>query len=152
MPHSDILAYCLMPNHFHLMVLMKQGFDEIKSAQNLRTMLSSYTRGINLQEKLTGSLFQQNTKAKCLSETDSKSNGYALTCFHYIHQNPLVRKLVTRMEDWKYSSFREYIGLCKENICNIELAKEILGLPENIDEFYRQSYDIINEDKIKNIF
>ena len=93
LPYADILAYCLMPNHFHLMVEAgdpsERGSDSrsatfsrtptndaedhatAKSSQLLNhsigIMLASYTRAINLQNNTTGSLFRQKTKAICLN-------------------------------------------------------------------------------------
>jgi putative transposase len=87
-PYADILAWCLMPNHFHLMVLVnfEELFidDEIGGATQSRTpnfparsfnqsigiMLASYTRAINKQQNLSGSLFRKKTKAECITCTD----------------------------------------------------------------------------------
>lgn len=104
-PYCKVLAYCLMPNHFHLMVYTTQKgcsfLDEetrptTSSGQTstkmqvltrkIGTLLSSYTRAINKKYNRTGSLFQQKTKAKCLLDKDEH---YPRVCFHYIHQNPL---------------------------------------------------------------
>jgi len=80
LPYADVLAWCLMPNHFHLMVLVRglesEGFTPSETFtsrpknQNLNhsigVMLRSYTRAINKQEGITGALFRQATKAQCL--------------------------------------------------------------------------------------
>lgn len=67
-PHSDILAHCLMPNHFHLMIFSNENSVKTvvvgKEEQNviseaIRQILSSYTQGVNKQEKRIGSLFTQ---------------------------------------------------------------------------------------------
>jgi putative transposase len=55
------------------------------------------------------------------------------------------------MEDWEYSSFREYMGLEKDTLCSHQLACDLLRLPENRDEFYHLSYGNIDVDKIKNL-
>ena len=68
-------------------------------------------KGINKRNNFTGSLFQQNTKAKIVSSSD-----YRRICFHYIHQNPIKAKLTEKMEDWPYSSFPDYIGKKKGDI------------------------------------
>ncbi len=95
-PFADILAWCLMPNHFHLMVYVKQickseqvshshqlsghsssepvnvshQFTKERSINDsISILLRSYTRAINKQESRTGSLFQHRTKAICLSDT-----------------------------------------------------------------------------------
>jgi putative transposase len=105
----------------------------------MRTLLSSYTRAVQKQESFTGSLFQQNTKNKELVD-----DSYAHTCFHYIHQNPLKAKLVARIEDWSHHSFNEYMGTLN-GFCNTGLAKEILTIPTQPDQFYKESYNVIDE-------
>lgn len=88
LPYADVLAWCLMPNHFHLMVYVNAvtlsedftGSEVLAPALasngkiKMRTMnesigilLRSYTRAINKQENTTGSLFRKETKAKCIS-------------------------------------------------------------------------------------
>jgi putative transposase len=151
-PYCDLICYCLMPNHFHLLIHIPEDFDNDKFTDNFRILLSSYTRAINVQNDSTGSLFQQHSKIKCLTDGSKRSENYALVCFHYIHQNPLMSGLVNKMEDWEFSSFREYLGLRKKLICNGDIAIENLGLPHIPEEFYRMSYEILNEDKAKALF
>ena len=110
-------------------------------------MLSSYTQAINKQEKRTGSLFSQNTNAKLISNI---SNQYDQICFHYIHQNPLKSNLVTKMEDWEYSSFKDYCGLRNGSLVNKEMGIQRLKL--NMPTFMEDSYRNINDDEIQNIF
>ncbi len=156
LPHCDILAYCLMPNHFHFLInadsrtiSTKVIADKEKNilSEGIRMLLSSYTQAINKQNKTSGSLFQQNTKAKAIIKG---SNLYDLLCFHYIHQNPMKAKLVDKMEDWAYSSFKDYCGLRNGTLCDQELAFRLLDLDKK--KFYDDSYKIIGDDAIKNIF
>jgi len=156
MPLCDILAYCLMPNHFHFLInadsrtvatrLIANQQKNILS-EGIRMLLSSYTLAINKQNGTTGSLFQQNTKAKCLAKG---SNNYGYICLHYIHQNPMKAGLVKRMEDWEYSSFNDYCGNRNETICNKELASQLLDL--NIDRFYDDSYRLISDLDVEKLF
>jgi len=81
LPYADILAWCLMPNHFHLMVYVKTLFNRENEDlpineqpskrrnfnQSIGIMLRSYTRAINKQENRTGSLFRKETKAECIT-------------------------------------------------------------------------------------
>jgi len=67
--------------------------------------------------------------------------------FFYIHQNPYTSGLVEKIEDWEYSSFRDYAGLRKGKLCNKELANKYVNFDEN--DFYEQSYIVLNE-KITN--
>ena len=156
MPQCDILAYCLMPNHFHLLInadnrtigtrlIANQQKNVLSEA--VRILLSSYTLAINKQNETTGSLFQQNTKAKCLAKGN---NNYGYICMNYIHQNPMKAGLVKRLEDWEYSSFNDYCGNSSETMCNKELASQLLDL--NFDTFYDDSYRLISDLDVENLF
>ncbi|MCA4900709.1 MAG: transposase [Bacteroidota bacterium] len=144
-PVCDILAWCLMPNHFHLLIhanqqstqIIKDGsFERQQFSQGIKQLLSSYTKATNKQEGRTGSLFQQKTKA-----LHTEKNYHSQTTFHYIHQNPMKAGLVKKMEDWPHSSFIDYLDQ-RESICNTELARELLNL--NASRFYEDSYQVIN--------
>jgi len=139
LPHVSLVAYCLMPNHFHLMIQTLPNIEQVKFSNDLKIMLRSYTRAINKQENRTGSLFQQNTKIKSL-EVDAQD--YPLTCFHYIHQNPLKARLVSKMEDWEMSSFRDYLTTNSETLCSKHLAYSLLDVPESPNIFLEQSNKI----------
>jgi putative transposase len=159
-PHAQILAWCLMPTHFHLMIdvdncqiqLLNEPIKE--TLQNNLTakyrtlndsvaiMLRSYTRTINLKYKRHGSLFQQHTKALCLTEPQfapayfqtqfgtignisMPEKEYPNVCFNYIHMNPVNDRLVKSPEDWEFSSYRDYFCGRNGKLVNKELAKEI---------------------------
>jgi len=156
LPHCDVLAYCLMPNHFHLLIHANErtvlnsnigGKEKNVLSEAIRNLLSSYTQAINKQNNSTGSLFQQNTKSKCISKG---SNLYGLICLHYIHQNAMKAKLVNTMEEWDFSSFRDYCGLRNGTLCNKELTIQLLDI--NMKPFYEDSYKLISDDEINNLF
>jgi putative transposase len=80
LPFADILAWCLMPNHFHLMIHVKhvslpanieENDQDIAENQSLNSsigiMLRSYTRAINKRMERTGALFREETKAVCVN-------------------------------------------------------------------------------------
>jgi|AntAceMinimDraft_11_1070367.scaffolds.fasta_scaffold198280_1 putative transposase len=80
--HCDILARTLMPSHFHLLVCANPNSAKIVGNhtisrctfnEGLRGLLNSYTQAINKQEARAGSLFIQNTKFKCLSDSKDKN-------------------------------------------------------------------------------
>ncbi len=166
---SDIIAYCLMPNHFHLLVHVneKSGIEKkigslvSNELQNgFRILQSSYASAINKEYGRTGSIFQQNTKFKLLSSqcNHSYEGTYAEVCFHYIHQNPLKAGLVIKLEDWSFSSFKEYLQLSNRefqnnfnhSICNIDLAARLLKI--RADTFYKISYNAIKPELLDKIF
>lgn len=152
-PYSDIICYCLMSNHFHLMISTYNNFDREGFSSGFKTMLSSYTKAINLQENRTGSLFQQNSKAKCLTAlTNYKSNNYGLVCFNYIHQNPVNAGLIQNLADWEFSSFKDYAGMRNGTLCNKAIAYELLGTPKFKSEFIKLSNDLLDSTKVRKIF
>jgi len=152
-PYSDIICYCLMPNHFHFLISTYNNFDPLQFSNGFKTLLSSYTKAINLQEKRSGSLFQQNSKAKCLTTlTNHKTNNYGIVCFNYIHQNPVKAGLVDKLEDWEYSSFRDYAGIRSGTMCNKDTAYELLGIPVSKAEFDRFSNETLDPVKLQKIF
>ena len=148
-PHCDILAYCLMPNHFHFMIHANANSIKTKKygkgvanifSENLRIMLSSYTQAINKERNRTGSLFQQNSKIKPLNDIfhgkiSKPSNiGHDYYCFHYIHNNPVDANLVIKNEDWEFSSYRDYLGLRNGSLINKTLALKIISLEDHLFE------------------
>ncbi len=164
--YADILCYCLMPNHFHLMLIPKEeGCKNVVLAgkethlQNLSKSigktLSSYTKAINIQNNTTGNLFQKKTKAKLLNEQagvvkNFSTQEYILTCFNYIHQNPLKTKLVNHLSDWPFSSYLNYYYHRKEDICNKNLAFQFIGI-SNKDLEIDFNYEL-NDEIIEGIF
>jgi len=164
-PVCEILCWCLMPNHFHLMIYAteKSCFERSsfgsKPMQELSyrigMLLSSYSQAINKQNHTTGSLFQQKTKAKCItgdagrgaqSDLTGITNTYLITCMHYIHQNPWKANLIEQLEDWKYSSFREYIGQATCLNSNKILLLSLTGYDESI--FYEDSYGVLDAETV----
>ena len=161
LPFSEMIAYSLMPNHFHFMIyaderctkLTKQGGLIIDPITNgIRKLLSGYARIFNDRYNHSGSVFRQKTKAKCLSDIDIFPNmalnnlDYYFNCFHYIHQNPFRAKLVTNMEDWEYSSFKDYAGLRNGTLCNKDLAIKYCSYRP--DNFLKNSYALIPDEVI----
>jgi putative transposase len=155
-PNCDILAWCLMPNHFHFLIYANNNTEKIIKetplkinalTEGIRLLLSSYTQGINKQNNSIGNLFQQKTKFKCITDGDTS---YGYTTFQYTHQNPLKAKLVTKLEDWKFSSFADYAGLRNGNLCNKELATLLFGL--NTEKFLIDSYKELPDDLLRKIF
>jgi putative transposase len=148
LPHCQLLAYCLLPNHFHFLIETPENMTEQAINQGIAIILRSYTQAINKQENRTGSLFQQGSKAKNVENGDAN---YPFICFQYIHQNPMAAKLVRKMEDWEFSSFKDYINQRNGTLCNKTLAIQLLDLPQNAEEFYKQSYNVIANEEIQHI-
>jgi len=107
-------------------------------------LLRSYTRAINKQENLSGSLFKAHTKAECINCPNGISPSWFFThgitqinvpnpefeylqvCFNYIHQNPVVAGLVRKAEYWEFSSAKYYVKSQNSILLNKERAAEYL--------------------------
>lgn len=149
LPHCHIIAYCLMPNHFHFMVETKPKLVPFAFQKDIGILLRSYTRKINHQRQRTGSLFQQHTKAKIL---ENSHYHYPFICFQYIHQNPIKANLVKKMGNWQFSSFKDYMGLRNGTLCNKRLAYERLRIATNARDFYIESSQNIDSNLIERLF
>jgi REP element-mobilizing transposase RayT len=154
-PVSEVLVWCLMPNHFHFlievtdksMMPVRSGSIMMPTVTNsFRLLQSSYTKGINKQQGRTGNLFQQKTKAKLIGDNE----GYLLTAFNYIHQNPLKAGLVSKIEEWRHSSYPEYTGLSSLSLSNLERSKERLGF--STTDFSTGTDYKMEEEQIQKIF
>ncbi len=151
-PHAEILAWCLMPNHFHFLIYIPPEKNSKDLSRGIQIILRSYTRAINKQKDRTGSLFTQNTCSKALADySEVQSDGYATTCFHYIHQNPMKAGLVRKMEDWEFSSFKDYIGLRNGKLINRELTNTFINISDNEQQFYEDSYRVIDDSLLDKI-
>lgn len=97
-----VYAYCLMPNHVHL--LLESSSDPL--ARFMQGVQQSYTQYFNRVHRKTGHLFQGRYKA-IVCERDE----YLLTLIRYIHLNPVRASLVRRPEHYKWSGHRGYLNL-----------------------------------------
>lgn len=155
-PLSDILAWCLLPNHFHFLLVVKpEGTHYVSEkhrsntqilSKNIGTLLSSYTLAINKRNKRKGALFAHKTKAKALNLMD---NTYPEICFNYIHQNPVLSGYVDKPEDWEYSSYNAYLHKKNDGIVKMELAAEMIHF--DINNFREWSTAMFDENQIKQI-
>ena len=101
-----LLAYALMTNHVHLFVETGQTHPVSKIMQSINT---AYTFYMHRRYKRVGHIFQGRFHA-ILVEKDS----YALEVTRYIHLNPVRAGMVRRPEDYRWSSYRAYLGMVAE--------------------------------------
>lgn len=97
----EIHAYCLMDNHYHL--LIKTPKANISRA--MRHLNGVYTQRYNRRHDTDGALFRGRYKAILID-----SDAYLLHLTKYIHLNPLSAKMVEQLEDYEWSSYLAYIG------------------------------------------
>jgi len=130
-PTADLIAYCLMPNHYHLLIYVRETSEVTSEVSTAMMKLSvSYTKMINLRYGRVGPLFQGAFQAKFV-----ESDLYLSHLIGYIHLNPVTSELVDNPEDWLYSSFRDYLSLDPEEIIHMNsfenLGGNLGGLPKS---------------------
>jgi len=113
----EIIAYCVMPTHIHF--VLKQLKDNGISIF-MKNILDSYTRYFNTRNSRKGPLWQGRFKNVLVVDDEQ-----LLHLTRYIHLNPTSDGLVEKPEDWKYSSYNEYLGESEDGICNYSEYMEI---------------------------
>lgn len=110
-----LFAYCLMSNHFHL--LIQQNNDQLGITKFMLALSTSYAKYFNIKYEMVGRLFQERFQAKTV-ETEE----YLLHLTRYIHLNPIAAtpgvesKRLLLLKGYPWSSYKEYCtnskGIC----------------------------------------
>ncbi len=148
-----IYCYCLMPNHFHL--LIQQHKDQI--GHIMKSLQTAYGVFFNLKYQRVGPLFSGRYRSIIVQEGE-----YFLQVSKYIHLNPVKTSLCSKPLDYPYSSYREYIKGENNNLTvpliDKRSMKRILGValsPQAIkmyQEFVEEKEDLFNYDVEKRTF
>jgi len=96
------LVYCIMPDHYHLLVKI---YQENFFSKYISDVENSFTRYFNLKFHRKGPLWQSSFKAVRIN-----NNEQLLHVSRYIHLNPTSSNLVEKPEDWEFSSYKQYIN------------------------------------------
>ncbi len=132
-PVVDTMAFCLMPNHFHVLIRPKEqpvietlisssvkgkkDYSETRGiekrelfvskyvSKQFSNLFSSYTQAYNLIYNRQGSLFLKNFKRKLIEDDD-----YFIRLVNYIHRNPVNNGFVNKPQEWKYSSYNAIVS------------------------------------------
>ena len=110
----DLLAFCLMPNHFHLLVKQKSKQTIIKLAKQV---IAAYSMHFNKRHERVGPLFQSRYKAALVD-----SDEYLLHLSRYIHLNPIARGV--SLDEFEWSSYLYYLGKRDAQWLNVKIISE----------------------------
>ncbi len=111
-----VIAYCLMPNHYHF--LLRQD-GQASAGKTVQFIFNGYSKAFNEMFERTGTLFEGPFKAALVNEEE-----YLLHLCRYIHRNPLDAQLVDKIESWEYSNYREWIGLREDALVDRLFIRE----------------------------
>lgn len=157
--YIDVLAYCLLPNHFHFLVKLPEiivvenpdnnetedltGESEVGAfiSERLRRLFITYSQAVNIQENRTGGLFTRNFKRLMIEEDE-----HLRYLFFYIHYNPVKHGITNDFKNYKYSSYQAYIRNKPTKISK-ELGLELFNGLEKFWDFHNylhEEKDILN--------
>ena len=125
-PLVEIVAFCLMPNHFHL--LLKQ-VEEKGITTFLSKVTNSYTKYFNTKQNRVGPLFQGSFKAVRVEDDEQ-----LIHLTRYIHLNPLIDYLVKNLNNYPYSSYNQYLG-SQPGICQTDQIMNFFKNPSSLENF-----------------
>lgn len=138
----EILAYCIMSNHAHLLLYTEKIEEMSKFMQKVNTQYAKYYNYMN--KGRVGYVFRDRYVSEGI-----KNEKYLIKCINYIHKNPLKANMVKCCEEYEYSSYNSYVkgeNLKKlEKLLNVKLSKELFI---NMDDEYvfKDIDNNVNED------
>lgn len=121
----DTIAYCLVPNHFHFLVKIKENQRDPEIVKSFSNFLNCYAKAFNKSIGRNGGLFQRKFKRKLI-----EGDNYLSRVILYIHFNPIKHSLVINIKDWRYSSFKAYCSDQPTQISKELGVKWFGGVPE----------------------
>jgi putative transposase len=129
------LAWCLMPNHVHLVLEPATGIG-------LRSVMSSvhtrYAQRINRREGLTGHLFQDRFRSYPMDEA------HLLVAVRYIENNPVKAGLAGSAEGWRWSSARAHVGAGVDALTDVAALAPLIG---NWRAYLREGLESADKDE-----
>ena len=122
-PRCYIYAYCLMPNHIHLLIRNKT--ESIGSI--IKSIAIAYAAYFNKRYERVGHLFQDRFKSEPVNDMN-----YFLTLIRYIHQNPIAGGITKRVGDYPWSSWIEFLTpeKCQMPVCTTNAVTKRISLDE----------------------
>ena len=141
----QIYAYCLMPNHVHMIIQEKSANLSIV----IHRIATAYALYYNKKYERYGHLFQDRFRSEPVNDET-----YFITLLRYVHQNPVASGLCKHVADYEWSSWGEYIGegIDIPRICSVSAVlrwKPIEELRELINEPLPKTIQVIDFDRRK---
>lgn len=125
-------AFCLMPNHFHLLI---EQTGDVPISKLISQICTSYAMYINKKYKRVGHVFQDKFKAVLM-----ENNPQLMWISAYIHMNPVKSKIVKRPSEYKWSSYLDFVGVRNLPI----LSKELILSTFDMKDFEEETLVLVN--------
>jgi putative transposase len=143
-PVVEVYCYCLIPNHFHFLLRLKEK-EEIQSIdllnkntyQHFSNYFNAYSKYINYKYGRFGSLFQERFKRKKID-----NEIYLKYLIHYIHTNPCHHEVTENFENYPYTSYRSILR-CNRTILEKDKVIKLFEDKENYIYTHKQKARIV---------
>ena len=140
----ELLSYCLMPNHFHLLFKQKSKNGITKL---LKQITNGYTLYFNNKYNRVGGLMQGRFKAVRIPTDEA-----LLHVSRYIHLNPIASSFVVDLNDYEWSSYKDYIGKGDITFVSTNQILSFFNSNESYKEFMQDQIEYAKElEKIKHL-
>lgn len=155
LPVCRLFSYCLMPNHFHLILQVRYEEElyklwqssetlpkltqkqlELKSSKSFANLFSSYTQSFNKVYNRMGSLFIPSMKLEEITD-----NNHFCRAIHYSHANPVHHGFVKKIEDWPNSSYKIFLSKSPTKI-EREYVLDMFGGLQAFIKYHEQPFDL----------
>lgn len=136
-----IYAYCLMGNHLHLLVREA----DMSVGEIVKSLASRYVYYFNRCHCRIGHLFQERFKSEPVEDSD-----YFVALLRYIHLNPVKAGIVRKVEDYRWSSWQEFLHPKANNICDVSFVQSVVpfvDLKAMMDDVMPMKYSFIDVDE-----
>ena len=130
-----VIAYCLMPNHYHF--LLRQETD-MPFSKFINVLFNAYVQAMNRQQGRSGTLFTGRFRCVWVDREE-----YLIHWCRYIHLNPVKAKLVFQPVEWPYSDYLEWIDQRAGTLKDETFIREYFPIPEGYREFVADYQDEI---------
>lgn len=152
-PVAETYAYCLLPNHFHLLIRTKPFAIPVSPAGEtgkksnpvslaFQRFFTAYSQAINLQENRTGSLFQKPFKRLEVESVQQLAN-----LVHYIHTNPQKHQIIDDFKQYPWSSYNRITSIWTSKL-SIDDVSQWFRDKDNYVEYHNRPID---QEKLKDL-
>ncbi len=150
-PVADTFAWCLMKNHFHLLVYLKEDVEinlknltystvevpkKINPSKQFSHLFNAYTQAINKRYNRTGSLFEKPFERKLVS-----SEKYFNNLVYYLHHNPVHHGFVEKISDYPWTSYNSVVTLKPTKLKRERIIECFEDLP-NFIAYHNNEHDL----------
>lgn len=125
------IAYCIMNNHAHFLTHI-QNMDNFQKFMHKCNLL--YVKFYNKEKSRIGVLFRNRYQSEPIYNIK-----YLINCINYIHENPVKAGMVSKCEDYKYSSYNDYINNC--GVTKTKIMNEIFGSDCSFLELFNNTFN-----------